>query len=115
MTFRESMLRRLREDLMGPLMADEVLAEGRPTERYLTGILFPQSEVLSPEEDDSLPEGGDDDAATDGGATSESVSLGYTVRPASCALSFAVKHNDAPDIEIRVAGGRYVPQWDAKI
>ena len=110
-SFREKMLTRLRKDLVGHVTADEIL-EGRPTERYLTGILFPQGEKLSQEEDDSLPDGGNDDGGSEAVGASETVSLGYTVRPATAAISFAVEHEGTPELEIEVIGARYEPIWN---
>lgn len=109
--FRAQILERLHGDLVGPLTPTEVI-EGRPTERYVTGILFPQGELLPQEEDDSLPEGEDDEGGSASPGASEGVSLGYTVRPASCALSFAVASEGPPDIEVEVSGGRYEPRWE---
>src|SRR5688572_12997669 len=97
-SFRAAMFARLKEDLVGPISADEIL-HSRPTERYLTGILFPQGEALSGEDDDTLPEGDDGEGADSPGAP-EGVSLGYTVRPASCALSFAVCAEGTPELDI---------------
>jgi len=104
------MLERLRQDLIGPIDSREVL-DDRPTERYVTGILFPQGEVLPAEENDTLPEGGEEGSVGDGAAAPESVSLGSVVRPASIALSFAVEHEGPPKIDVEVWGARYEPFW----
>ena len=37
---RDRYVDRVREDLIGPVQPDETI-EDRPTDRYLTGILFP--------------------------------------------------------------------------
>src|SRR5262245_39419988 len=108
--FRDGVMRRLREDLIGPISEDEELID-RPSERYLTGILFPQGEVLPPDENDALPEGGDDDVPGEGAAAPDSVSLGYVVRPSSIAVSFAVEHDGPPELEINVSGARYEALW----
>src|SRR5262249_20342528 len=83
----------------------------RPSERYVTGILFPQGETLPQEEDDILPEGGDDDVPGGEAAAPDSVSLGYVVRPSSIAVSFAIEHDGPPQLEIGLSGGRYRAFW----
>jgi hypothetical protein len=108
--FRDDVVRRLREDLVGPISENEILSD-RPSERYVTGILFPQGEALPQEENDTLPEGGEDDVPGEGATASDSVSLGYVVRPSSIAVSFAIEHDEPPELEIRVVGGRYEAFW----
>jgi hypothetical protein len=46
-SFRDSILSRLAEDLIGPSSHTEVLAD-RPTQRYSTGILYPRDTHLAP-------------------------------------------------------------------
>ena len=59
---REHVLGRLRLDLLGPITEDEII-EDRPSDRYLTGVLFPPGTPFGAEQDDdaeaSLGEGGD--------------------------------------------------------
>lgn len=65
---RDLLARRLHEDLIGPRSADEVLTD-RPSDVYLTGILWPQRTRMTGEEDDRLAVGGsigaDDSHETD--------------------------------------------------
>jgi hypothetical protein len=58
---RKSIVSRLEQDLVGPLLIDEVLeAEKiRPSDVYLSGILWPIGDLLGPEDDDGSS--GDDE------------------------------------------------------
>ena len=62
---REAILARLEEDLVGPGAEDELLRE-LPTDRYLTGILYPQRTTISADEDEELRGGGGGTGADDG-------------------------------------------------
>jgi hypothetical protein len=98
---------RLRADLLGPLSDDEVL-ECRPTDRYLTGILFPGDSETPPEEDEALAAGGGDE--DEGGE--EAVSLERTQRHSSAGISFAVRgEGGSAAIEIDVRAARYRAFW----
>ncbi len=87
---RDILIRRLREDLMGPRAPAETLA-ARPSDVYLTGILWPKNTAVSPDEDERLSvavAGGDDD----GGEVPElaqAQSVGMR-RPSTAGVSFAV-------------------------
>jgi Helicase conserved C-terminal domain len=123
--FRKQVLDRLRGDLVGPLADDEVFrpevsTSGRrrpavsPTERYLSGILFPQQSDLPAEEEEDLGEGGADEGEADVPASQGSgVSLHNIKRPSSAGVSFAVNMAESPIVALRVLGARYVPRWEA--
>lgn len=68
---RELIVERLEQDLVGPRAPDEVLA-GRPTDFYLTGILWPARTRMGGEEDERLATGsrakGDDGQDSEAGA-----------------------------------------------
>lgn len=105
---RRTLLERLRMDLVGPYQADEVISE-RPSDRYLSGILFPQRTQLNPEEDEQLSGAGESESTT-GDTADESVPLIAGLKPASAGLSFVVERNgggDWPEINIRVRCGTY--------
>lgn len=110
---REQLAERLKIDLIGPASRDEVLPD-RPTERYATGILYPQDSPLGPEQDEDG--GGEDDEgevpalAPDAGAPS------WTMRkPSSAGLSFAVRASGAePVLEVLVRAARYEPEAAAE-
>lgn len=84
---RDLIVQRLQEDLMGPSRGPHEIIDERPTDRYLTGILYPQRMACGAEHDDTLGSG--DGADTDTSA-SDQVAMMRMVRPASAGLSFAV-------------------------
>jgi hypothetical protein len=49
---RQEILRRLKEDLIGPSAEDEKLEISRPLDTYLSGILWPLESKHDAEEDD---------------------------------------------------------------
>jgi len=81
--FRRQLLERLRADLVGPLSADEVLeAETRPSERYLSGILFPRNSDLPDDEEEELAAGEADEGGSDAASAAPAgVSLHNVKRP----------------------------------
>jgi len=111
---RASLFDRMRADLVGPLEANEVL-DDRPTDRYLTGILFPQRSEFPDEEDEQLG-AGDEGTEEAGGSAAESVKLSNVMRHATAGLSFAIKGNadELPAISPRVQCGTYSPFWTDK-
>lgn len=105
---REEMLRRLEQDLMGPLDPSEILSS-RPSDVYLTGILWPWESRMDAAEDEGLATGtGDDDGSAAG--EEEEVSLAGLTRPCTAGLSFAVGCEDGiPSISILVRCATYEP------
>lgn len=85
--FRDTVIKRLTEDLIGPLTEGEVFAD-RPTQRYSTGILYPRGSRIEPDEDQDGSAASDDqgDAAAD-----EPVALHSALKPSAAGFSFAVK------------------------
>ena len=84
---RDLILQRLQEDLMGPSGGPHERINERPTDRYLTGILYPQRMASGAEHDDTLAAGGGADADD---TAADQVAMARMVRPASAGLSFAV-------------------------
>ena len=107
--FRDRILARLVEDLVGPLEANEVLAD-RPTQRYSTGILYPRYSQMEPQENE---DGGGavnlvEDAASD--VEEAGVSLHAALKPATAGLSFAIETSATgvrPVIRIEVSCAVY--------
>jgi hypothetical protein len=106
---REQMILRLREDLVGPRSEDEVLV-ARPSDVYLTGILWPKNTTLAPEEDERLAvapsgeEGGDD---AEDQAQPQAVSMR---RPSAAGVSFAAHaQSGVPEVTVRIRFGAYRP------
>lgn len=106
---RQTVLERLRTDLMGPDSPEELLSS-RPSDVWLTGILWPSNTEIAPEEDERL-------AVADGEAGSDSDDsarpAGVSMRrPSAAGLSFAVRSDSAADpaVDIRVVFGLYAPE-----
>ena len=79
---RETILKRLEEDLIGPYADDEVLTS-RPTDVYLTGILWPRETRIGADEDEKLGLSGADENETGGAGEEEEVSLAGLMKPCS--------------------------------
>src|ERR1035441_1801728 len=100
MDVRQQILERLAADLRGPLVADEVIPE-RPTDRYLTGILWPRRSGLSDAEQETLVVENDSQAEQSESAE-DGVTLRNVLKPAAAGISFAVRA-EGPEPAIRIA------------
>ncbi|WP_171615374.1 helicase-related protein [Ruegeria sp. HKCCD6428] len=104
---RDTLLERMKVDLIGPEEPNELISD-RPTDRYLTGILFPPRTTISPEDDDEASDADDADAV---GTALDGVKAASAFRPSSAGLSFAVRPSgSAPRLRVRVDGARYRPE-----
>src|SRR5688572_3630968 len=89
---RNELLERLERDLIGPIdlgVPDEVLSD-LPSDKYLTGILYPRQTRIPDEEDDEMASADDEEGEEDG-----AVPLAQCIRPASAGLSFTIVGADA--------------------
>lgn len=106
---RDILLDRLKEDLVGPYREDEVLTS-RPSDVYLTGILWPRETRMGAEEDERLGLSGGEESETAGGGEEEEVSLAGLIRPCSAGVSFAARAAEGgPELEVRVHFATYEP------
>ena len=108
---REQIIRRLSEDLIGPYSNDEKL-ESRPSDVYISGILWPMDTRMGPEEDDHLAfaSAGSDNEESGGTGEEEEIAVAVINRPSSAGLSFAVtsdKKNSNLMVKIRFATYTY--------
>src|SRR4026208_2090606 len=71
---RDRILKRLETDLVGPLAEDECLSDAKPSDVYLTGILWPRRARRDGEEDDRL-----DSAGTGAGTEDDTQGAGEEV------------------------------------
>ncbi|BEL01962.1 hypothetical protein Q0Z83_001530 [Actinoplanes sichuanensis] len=106
--FRDTLTRRLVEDVLGPAEEHEILTDP-PATTYLTGVLYPQRR-----HDEAVEESAEKDFDL-GGAESDvdeqpdsGVSLANVQNPSSMGLSFAV-HPRATTATITVTGATYQP------
>lgn len=108
---RDRLLDRLRTDLIGPEARREVLEQERPSDRYLTGILYCQNEEIPDEENEAAPESAGEPDQLSGETSREEIGLHRAFRPSSMGLSFVVS-SDTEQLEVQVTGGRYVRRWE---
>lgn len=106
MDTRNNLEERLRADLIGPLEDQEIITD-RPTDRYLTGILFPIGRVPE-EEDESLGVGEEDDSNS--ATPDEGAPLSASFRPSSMGISFCVTGN-SPTLSIVIDLAVYRCKW----
>jgi Helicase conserved C-terminal domain len=109
---RDDLISRLATDLLGPADPSEIL-DARPSDCYLTGILFPPRTKIAEEENEQLGGGvNEDDAVGDENAGAGGVALALTQRQASAGLSFAAcSETGAPSISFEVFCGVYRRVW----
>ncbi len=106
---RDILLDRIKCDLIGPYSEDEVLT-ARPSDVYLTGILWPRESRMGAEEDERLGFSGTDGSETEGGGEEEEVSLAGLMRPCSAGVSFAARPvEDTPQVDVTVRFATYDP------
>lgn len=105
---RRILLNRLKADLIGPSYGTDEKIDDRPTDRYLTGILFPQNVSIAEEEDNELEEVQSKKADTEAG-DGKNISIFRSSRPATAGMSFAVMSgtNAHPRIRIEISTGTY--------
>jgi hypothetical protein len=89
---RDIIMKRLEEDLIGPFEEDEIL-NSRPSDVYLTGILWPRKTKMAEESDEKLGLSGYPSLGSDASAAAseeEEVAASIQSRPSTAGISFAV-------------------------
>jgi hypothetical protein len=111
---RDKICERLAQDLLGPFSDSEVLSS-RPSDCYLTGILFPPRTRIAEEEDEDLAGPVNDENTGESSCDSpgvEAVALCNTNRQSSAGLSFAVSLGvGEPSIDFEINCGVYTRCW----
>lgn len=105
---RDLLVRRLNEDLFGPRQVDEILFD-RPSDVYLTGILWPQRTEMAGEDDDTLATGGMTAGGDGESNEADSVPVNSIQKPCVAGISFCAL-GEATAANIRVRFGRYTVQ-----
>ena len=106
---RDAILERLQKDLVGPYTEDEILTS-RPSDVYLTGILWPHETRMGAEEDERFGLSGGGKSETDGGGEEEEVSLAGLGRPCSAGVSFAARAVEGgAEVDVFVRFATYEP------
>ena len=106
---RDIIVDRLNRDLIGPYELDEVLIS-RPSDVYLSGILWPRQTWMTEEEDErlGLSGGGERDAGSHG--EEGEISLAGLARPCSAGISFASRSfNGHGELDVAISFACYEP------
>lgn len=103
---RSKMVSRLFEDLIGPRQENEQL-KSRPSDVYLTGILWPMRSETPEEEDDKLEVGSTDKNEVDANGASEEIPASSMMRPSTAGVSFSLYSRASYHIDVEVCFARY--------
>lgn len=103
---RDLILTRLREDLIGPRAEEEALTD-RPSDAYLTGILWPQRTEMAGEDDDTLATAGVSGGGDGQSNEADSVPTNSVQKPCVAGLSFCAMAVGMSSAAVRVGFGRY--------
>ncbi len=102
---RDIIGRRLAEDLIGPRAEDEELT-ARPSDVYLTGILWPQRTAMSGEDDERLgTERAGSSEENDG--EYDAVRTGSIQKPSAAGISFSATSNGVPHVRVTCSFATY--------
>lgn len=107
---RKIMLSRLRTDLIGPRSEDELLA-ARPSDVYLTGILWPRNTPLAPEEDERLAVAPGEEEGDDAEDQAQPQAV-VMRRPSTAGLSFAAAGGTSTTVRVHLKFGMYAEAED---
>lgn len=114
MSPRDTLIDRLAVDLIGPLAPDE-LVDAKPSDIYLTGILWPQNLAIPPEQDDRLAVAGGEGDSNEESDESSQPPAAQMRRPSTAGISFACASEEAaPTVVVDVACARYEPHPEEK-
>ena len=102
---RDIVLDRLRQDLIGPDKENEIL-ESRPSDVYLTGILWPANSRFGGDEDEKLGLGGISGDNRDSSDAEDDAFLSGMSKPATAGLSFATFSETTPVVKVRFSFAR---------
>lgn len=106
---RDVLLERLEQDLIGPHAENETLTS-RPSDVYLTGILWPRETRMGAEEDERFGLSGAQDSEMQSGGEEEEISLAGLSRPCSAGVSFAARAaKQAAEVDVSVHFATYEP------
>lgn len=110
MSARDKLIGRLETDLIGPFATDESI-NARPSDVYLTGILWPQNTAIPPDQDERLALAGGEGSSSDETDEASQPSAAQMRRPSTAGISFACATSDdyRPRVIVEVACGRYQP------
>lgn len=114
MSARDTLIDRLTLDLIGPFVPDETI-DARPSDVYLTGILWPQNTAVPPEQDERLAVAGGEGDSNEETDEASQPPASQMRRPSTAGISFACASDDSrPRVIVEVASGRYEPHPEEK-
>ena len=99
---------RLLEDLVGPRSEEEALTS-RPSDVYLTGILWPQRTVMSGEDDDRLGTAGAR-SGEEGDGEGDAVRTSSIQKPSVAGISFSAVSSATPYVKVTCDFATYAPE-----
>ena len=102
---RDEIVKRLSEDLIGPKSPDEVL-KSKPTDVYMTGILWPAKTEFTMIEDDSAGDSESDDDSD----LQNSLPMHGQKKASSMGITFAVSDKERNELLVTYSFGTYVMQ-----
>lgn len=115
MSARDNLIDRLTLDLIGPFALNETI-DAKPSDVYLTGILWPQNTAIPPEQDERLAiAGGEGDSNEETDEASQPAAAQMR-RPSTAGISFACASEieSAPRVIVEIVCGRYQPHPEEK-
>lgn len=101
---RKTVARRLYEDLIGPREQDEIL-NARPTDVYVTGILWPRRNASSAEDDDRLGISGV--GSEEGSSDAADTFAAGPQKPSVAGVSFSVRSDGTPHVVVECSFATY--------
>lgn len=110
MSARDKLIDRLEADLVGPFATDESI-NAKPSDVYLTGILWPQNTAIPPDQDERLAMAGGEGSSNDETDEASQPPAAKMRRPSTAGISFACASRDGypSKVIVQVACGRYEP------
>ncbi|CAD7377155.1 helicase-related protein [Xanthomonas arboricola] len=109
MATRDALIDRLAIDLIGPLVPNETI-DAKPSDVYLTGILWPQNTAIPPEQDERLAVAGGEGDSNEESDEASQPAAAQMRRPSTAGISFAcTSDGDVSWVKVDVACGRYEP------
>ena len=103
--FREEMVRRLHDDLIGPRGGEGEVIDESPLDRYIAGVLWPSDSGTQEEVPEEPVDGREDDTAP----SDPPVAQARMRFPSSAGITFTVDASLIESVVVRPSAARYVP------
>lgn len=112
---RDILTQRLAVDLIGPFAQDETI-DAKPSDVYLTGILWPQNTAIPPDQDERLAVAGGEGDSNEETDEASQPPAAQMRRPSTAGISFACasENESAPRVVVEIACGRYQPHSEER-